>query len=111
VGVGAGLIVNVTTLVPVWPPDVALRVTLVVPAIVGVPEIKPVVVFTVKPGGNGAAPQLVGLMFAVIWYEKATPTVPVALPLVKFGPAASAVIARLSTTALTIAKALILHGL
>ena len=41
-------------------------VTLNVPAVVGVPEINPVVVFTVKPAGNGVALKLVGLFVAVI---------------------------------------------
>jgi len=35
---------------------VALRVTVDVPAAVGVPEIKPVVLFTVRPAGNPVAP-------------------------------------------------------
>jgi len=57
VGVGAGLIVKVTGWVIV--PQllvVTLRVTLYVPVVVGVPEIKPVDVLTVKPGGNPLAP-------------------------------------------------------
>jgi hypothetical protein len=46
----------------------ALMVTggFVVPAVVGVPEINPVVVFRVKPAGNGVALKLVGLFVAVI---------------------------------------------
>ena len=32
--------------------NVTLRVTLYVPAVVGVPEIKPVDVLSVRPGGN-----------------------------------------------------------
>jgi hypothetical protein len=70
VGVGAGLIVNLTVFVPVsLLVFLALRTTLLnVPAVVGVPEITPVVVFTVKPGGNPVAPQrVIGLWFAVIW--------------------------------------------
>jgi hypothetical protein len=35
---------------------VTLRVTLYVPAVVGVPEIKPVDVLTVRPGGNPVEP-------------------------------------------------------
>jgi len=58
---------------------VALIVTVVTPAVVGVPEINPVVVFTPKPAGNGVALKLVGLLVAVIWYVNATPTVPVAV--------------------------------
>ena len=58
VDVGVGLaIVKVTGWVIV--PQllvVTLRVTGYVPAVVGVPEIKPVDVLTVRPGGNPAAP-------------------------------------------------------
>jgi hypothetical protein len=54
--VGAGLlIVKVTILVSLPLLHVTLRVTLYVPVVVGVPEITPVDVFTVKPGGNPAA--------------------------------------------------------
>jgi anaerobic C4-dicarboxylate transporter len=42
VGVGAGLIVNFTVLFVVPSAFVALRVTLVIPAVVGVPEMRPV---------------------------------------------------------------------
>jgi hypothetical protein len=45
---------------------VALSVTLEVPAPVGVPEIKPETVFTVRPAGNPEAPKLVGELVAVI---------------------------------------------
>ena len=51
----AGLIVKVNVALPVPPELVALMVTLYVPAVVGVPEIRPVVVFTVKPAGNPVA--------------------------------------------------------
>jgi hypothetical protein len=51
----AGLIVKVNVALPVPPALVALIVTVYVPAVVGVPEIKPVVVFTVKPAGNPVA--------------------------------------------------------
>jgi hypothetical protein len=40
--------------------------TLVVPAVVGVPEITPVLVFTLRPGGSGLAPKVVGVLVAVI---------------------------------------------
>ena len=46
---------------------VALSVTLKLPAAVGVPEIRPVVVLTDSPGGNPVALKLVGLLVAVIW--------------------------------------------
>jgi hypothetical protein len=36
-------------------PLLAVIVTLVVPAVVGVPEIIPVLVFTLRPGGSGLA--------------------------------------------------------
>jgi len=47
-------------------PLLALMVTLVVPAVVGVPEITPVLVFTLRPAGSGLALKLVGLLVAVI---------------------------------------------
>jgi hypothetical protein len=52
----ACLIVKVSVALPVPPALVALMVTLYVPAVVGVPEINPVAVFTVKPAGNPVAP-------------------------------------------------------
>ena len=64
------MIVIASVLVPVPPAFVALIVTLVgPPAVVGVPEIAPVVVFTLKPAGSPLAPKLVGLLVAVIWYK------------------------------------------
>ena len=47
-------------------PLLAVMVTLVVPAVVGVPEITPVLVLTLRPAGNGLAVKLVGLLVAVI---------------------------------------------
>jgi hypothetical protein len=47
-------------------PLLAVIVTLVVPAAVGVPEITPVLVLTLRPGGSGLALKLVGLLVAVI---------------------------------------------
>jgi hypothetical protein len=47
-------------------PLLAVIVTLVVPAVVGVPEITPVLVLTARPAGNGLAVKLVGLLVAVI---------------------------------------------
>ena len=73
------MIVKVSVALPVPPALVALIVTLYVPAVVGVPEITPVLVFTLKPGGKPVAPKLVGLFVAVIVYENATPAVPVAV--------------------------------
>jgi hypothetical protein len=48
------------------PPLLAVTVTLVVPVLVGVPEITPVLVLTVRPFGSGLAVKLVGLLVAVI---------------------------------------------
>jgi hypothetical protein len=62
----AGLIVKVNVALPVPPALVALMVTLDVPAVVGVPEIRPVVVFTANPAGSPVALKLVGLLVAVI---------------------------------------------
>ena len=62
----ADLIVMTRVALPVPPALVALIVTLDVPAVVGVPEINPVVVFTDKPAGNPVALKLVGLFVAVI---------------------------------------------
>ena len=54
--VGAGLLIVMTSVaVPVPPALVALIVTLYTPAVVGVPEMRPVLVLTLKPGGNEVA--------------------------------------------------------
>jgi hypothetical protein len=45
-------------------PLLAVMVTLVVPAVVGVPEITPVLVLTLRPAGSGLALKLVGLLVA-----------------------------------------------
>jgi hypothetical protein len=47
-------------------PLLALMVTLVVPAVVGVPEITPVLVLILRPAGSGLALKVVGLLVAVI---------------------------------------------
>ena len=67
--VGTGLlIVRVSVALPVPPALVALMVTLYVPAVVGVPDIKPVLVFTDRPAGSRPVTlKLVGLLVAVIW--------------------------------------------
>jgi hypothetical protein len=90
--VGTALIVNVSVAVPVPLMLVALRVMLYVFAVVGVPEIKPVDVFTVKPAGNGDAAQVLIVWSAVIWYEYGTPVVPqsvVGLVILGFGAASA----------------------
>jgi len=63
---GGTVTVRVRVALPVPPLLVALRVTLEIPAAAGVPEIKPEVVFTVRPVGNPEAPKLVGELVAAI---------------------------------------------
>jgi hypothetical protein len=46
-------------------PLLAVMVTLVVPVVVGVPEITPVLVLTLSPAGSGLVVKLVGLFVAV----------------------------------------------
>jgi hypothetical protein len=54
--VGTGLLIVMTSVaVPVPPALVALIVTLYTPPTVGVPEMSPVLVFTLRPGGSGVA--------------------------------------------------------
>jgi hypothetical protein len=56
--VGLGLMVITSVALPVLQglaPLLALMVTLVVPAVVGVPEITPVLVFTLRPAGSPVA--------------------------------------------------------
>jgi len=60
------LMVKVKVALPVPPALVALMVTVYVPAVVGVPEINPVLVFTVNPAGSPVALKLVGLLVAVM---------------------------------------------
>ena len=68
--VGLALMVITSVALPVYMhglvPLLALMVTLVVPAVVGVPEITPVLVLTLRPVGSGLALKLVGLLVAVI---------------------------------------------
>ena len=52
----AAEMLSVRVALPVPELLVALRVTLEVAAVVGVPEINPVAVLTVKPAGNPVAP-------------------------------------------------------
>ena len=47
-------------------PLLAVMVTFVVPAVVGVPEITPVLVLIVRPAGSGLALKVVGLLVAAI---------------------------------------------
>src|SRR5439155_1275812 len=62
----ARVIVTASVWVPVPPALVALRVTVEAPAVVGVPEMSPVVPLSVRPAGNPVALKLVGLLVAVI---------------------------------------------
>jgi hypothetical protein len=64
---GTAETVSVSVAVPVPALFVALSVIVETPAAVGVPEIRPVVVFTVRPAGSPVAPKLVGVLLAVIW--------------------------------------------
>jgi hypothetical protein len=59
--------VSTSEALPVPPLLVALSVTLKVPALVGVPEIKPETIFTARPDGSPDAPKLLGALVAVIW--------------------------------------------
>jgi len=51
-----GAMVSVSVALPVPPLLLALTVTVDVPAVVGVPEINPDVLFTDNPAGNPVAP-------------------------------------------------------
>jgi hypothetical protein len=66
-GGGALLIVRLKTAVPVPLVLIAPIVTLALPAVVGVPEIRPFDVLTASPAGRDVALKLVGLLLAVIW--------------------------------------------
>ena len=63
---GTAVTVRVRGPLPVPALLVALTVTWEIPGPVGVPEIKPEPVFTVRPAGNPVAPKLVGELVAVI---------------------------------------------
>ena len=64
---GPDVTVTVSVVLPVPVLFVALIVTGVVPAALGVPEMTPVEVLTDSPPGNPVAPKLVGELPAVIW--------------------------------------------
>jgi len=68
--VGVALMVITRVAFPVYMhgfmPLLAPMVTLVVPAVVGVPEITPVLALILRPAGSGIALKLVGLLLAVI---------------------------------------------
>ena len=60
-------ILIVTAILPVPLALVADTEELYDPSAVGVPETKPVLVSTLRPGGKAEAPKLAGLLLAVIW--------------------------------------------
>jgi hypothetical protein len=64
---GTAATVSVKVAVPVPALFLALSVIVETPPAVGVPEIRPVVVLTVRPAGRPVAPKLVGELLAVIW--------------------------------------------
>jgi len=68
--VGLALMVITRVALPVYMQGfmqlLAPMVTLVVPPVVGVPEITPVLVLTLRPGGSGLALKLDGLLVAII---------------------------------------------
>ena len=66
-GIGGGKTVNANVAVPVVPSLLALMTALNVPVSVGVPEMRPVAVFTISPLGRLVALKLAGLLDAVIW--------------------------------------------
>ncbi len=63
----AGAIARLSVALPDPPAFVALIVTEEFPAVLGVPEIRPVVEFTLSPAGRPVAPNEVALLLAVIW--------------------------------------------
>ena len=65
-GSAGAAIVNVSGAVPVPALLVALKVTIEVPSVLEVPEIKPVDVFSDNPPGKPVAEKLVGVFVAVI---------------------------------------------
>ena len=62
----AGRMEIVSVAFPVPPELVALMVAVEFPAVVGVPKIRPVVAFTLKPAGKPDAPNEAGLLLAAI---------------------------------------------
>lgn len=63
---GIALTVKVSVRFPVPNALIAERPMVLVPAVVGVPEITPVPVFTLRPAGSPVALKLVGDMLAVM---------------------------------------------
>ena len=61
-----GFTVRVSDWFPVPPRLLAEIVRVMVLGVVGVPEMRPVAVFTVRPAGSPVALKLVGVLFAVM---------------------------------------------
>ena len=60
------MVKTTVTLAEVPVPFVAVTTVLVVPTVVGVPEITPVLAIKLRPAGSGEAVKLVGLLVAVM---------------------------------------------
>ncbi len=74
---GAMVIARLAELVPAE--FAAEIVAVVLPCVVGVPDISPLDVLTTSPAGIPVALNEVGLLLAVIWKLKLCPTVPLAV--------------------------------
>ena len=61
-----GLTVNKNVRLPIPPELIAVRVMLLLPTVVGIPEITPVTELRLKPTGKPVASKLVGALSAVI---------------------------------------------
>jgi hypothetical protein len=82
---------------PAPPALVAEMFAVKLPAAVGVPVMRPFLALIVKPAGRPLALNVVALLLAVTWKEKAVPTVPLALTaLVMAGRAGKIRMARLA---------------
>ena len=64
---GSDVIERSSVALPVPAEFVAMTVMVTEPIVVGVPEISPVVAFTLKPAGKPDAPNEAGLLLAAIW--------------------------------------------
>jgi hypothetical protein len=78
-GTGGAATVIVRVAVPVPPALDAPKLTTVVAASLGVPEISPVTQLNVRFAGSGDAENIKGVFVATIVYVKAVPTVPLAV--------------------------------
>ena len=64
---GSDVIERISVALPVPAEFVAMTVMVAEPIVAGVPEISPVVAFTLKPVGRPVASNKVGLLAAAIW--------------------------------------------